>query len=45
MSFELFVLKSHRATAKSVSEAFRTPDYACAIQRPRNDFWEWIKSF
>lgn len=34
MSFEKFVIKSCKKTSSSVFEAFNTPEYATAIQRP-----------
>lgn len=33
--------KAYRTT----SEAFKDADYATAITRPANSFWEWLRSF
>jgi hypothetical protein len=32
-------------TYKTASEAFKDATYACAITRPQNRFWAWVKSF
>ncbi len=32
-------------TYKTASEAFKDADYACAITKPQNSFWAWIRSF
>lgn len=45
MKYADFVIKSYRTTPRSLSEAFKTPEYACAITKPKEGFWHWIKSF